>query len=524
MIDAAIPLAGQPIKVDNPLDSYSKLMGIANAGQEMALRGQEFKEKQADFRDQQIMTQAYQQAQGDIAKTRDLAVQMGARQKAIQAWDGHIADQKKKAADTDEQQLRMQQQKNAAVGAAAQSILQMPDEQTRAQAWPQVRDQLVQQGILSPQQAQQFQNYPGAPVLQNYANISRSSQQIYEGAQKEQEQKTRAQEIASQNADRQAKLDHDEAARFTQALTSGKGPTLNQWNAAYQKLSPGAKAIVDSFVPPKPNAQSIFDLDAPNNDNLDKLRHAFVPVNDQIRNEQKSSEDEETKRYHTGELSVRGQQLALEKEKFNEDRQTIDPLVPVAPRSRNQAAKAYENVARDYNKAQQRFRTMQTFIDEMRQGNKAAAASIDPQGVITLNTSQGITRVNKSELDSMKGGGNLYDKLAGSIKKAATGVGKSDSVINDTEQLFRVLRDNSDQSYSEGVHSVNNAYGSRYAEKPESSQSGSTGGTVPPAVAAGGTVIVKDSAGKLYKIPSGQPIPQGYTVAGHVNPDGTVVK
>jgi len=166
-----------------------------------------------------------------------------------------------------------------------------------------------------------------------------------------------------------------------------------------------------------------------------------------------------------------------------------DPrLANVPPNLHKDVLDKVQKVQDDYTTAQQAADDMQSFIDAMRSGNKQASAYIDTEGVLTLNTGRGVKRVNQAEIASYEGAGSIYDRVVGALKKGTTGVGKSDSVINDIEQLHQTIINNATGARDRKLKSIDATYRSGFA--PTGTSAGPRAGIVIDP--AGGEHHVKD--------------------------------
>jgi hypothetical protein len=178
-----------------------------------------------------------------------------------------------------------------------------------------------------------------------------------------------------------------------------------------------------------------------------------------------------------------------------------EALRGVEPKLRVSAVKEAQKAADEHTKAAAAARDMQTFIDLAKTGNKAASAYIDAEGVLNINTGRGISRVNRQEIEQYAGAGNAYDHLAGTIKKFTTGVGKTEDVLNAMQELHQTVANNSDKTYDEKIHAVNQNYHANFKK---------VGGPAAPVPASGGTIRARDPNGVLHEAAAGTPLPAGW--------------
>ena len=152
-------------------DAQAKALTLRNAVQQAGLQRQlgaqqlqegamDLRQKQIDAQDQQTMREAYMQSGGDMAKTQQIMMQRGASPKAISQIQQQMLATQEAHAKLDETTLKNEAAKTQAIGSAAQSVLDMPDEATRTVNWPAVREQMIKLGHASP--ADVPEQYPGA--------------------------------------------------------------------------------------------------------------------------------------------------------------------------------------------------------------------------------------------------------------------------------------------------------------------------------------------------------------------------
>lgn len=75
----------------------------------------------------------------------------------------------------------------------------------------------------------------------------------------------------------------------------------------------------------------------------------------------------------------------------------------------------------DYRTVQQGAGTMRDMLAQADAGNKMSAQMLPLEGALAITTSQGVHRINRTEVDQYSGGGSLYDKIVGELGKVTTG-------------------------------------------------------------------------------------------------------
>lgn len=166
-------------------------------------------------------------------------------------------------------------------------------------------------------------------------------------------------------------------------------------------------------------------------------------------------------------IGVANAELGLSRSKEAREQQIYDQtygpganqaLIGVPPNLRTAATAAAQKAADEYNKAGAAQRDMQTFLDAAKAGNKEAYAYLSPEGVLTLNTGRGVTRVNRQEIDAYAGAGSLFDQIAGKAGKLIAGKSVPDDVLKDIENLHQKISGNSTATYNQKLASINQNY------------------------------------------------------------------
>src|SRR5437870_3421349 len=126
MIDPSISLQVKPIQIEDPLQSYGKAQNMMEMKQQQQLHQQQMQmnterlkqEQMANQeaglkqKDDQLNSQAWQQAGGDPAKHVELFGQAGARPQAVQALQKHYKDLEKETAEIDDKKLAARKDQN----------------------------------------------------------------------------------------------------------------------------------------------------------------------------------------------------------------------------------------------------------------------------------------------------------------------------------------------------------------------------------------------------------------------------
>jgi hypothetical protein len=148
----------------------------------------------------------------------------------------------------------------------------------------------------------------------------------------------------------------------------------------------------------------------------------------------------------------------------------------VDPKARQQARSAALKASDEYTKSVAAARDLDTFISLARAGNKEAHAYLSPEGVLTLNTGRGVTRVNRQEIEAYGEAGSLLDRLSGKLGKWTTGQSIPKDILNDIESLHKAIADNASKNYDAKLNNVNSVYRSDFKPTTKLDTAESVGG------------------------------------------------
>ncbi len=168
----------------------------------------------------------------------------------------------------------------------------------------------------------------------------------------------------------------------------------------------------------------------------------------------------------------------------------------------------------EINKAQKTYRdakeagdALNGFIDLAQSGNKEAGATVPLEGTLRIVTSQGVKRINRTEVEGIEGAGSLFDRIQAKIGKWTKGQPIPPDLLNDFQQLNTMLTQNAYQQYSDTydqTRQMYEAYGTDFRKIPKITAPGQqlkdqvrqkAGG------APAGMVRFQDSQGGIHDIP-----------------------
>lgn len=137
-------------------------------------------------------------------------------------------------------------------------------------------------------------------------------------------------------------------------------------------------------------------------------------------------------------------------------------LASVPPHLVPAATSAYAKSGEALAGAQASAAEMQDIINLARGGNKVAYAYAPTTGVLTINTANGVKRVNMAEIGSYQGAGSLLDKIKGYLGKQATGASIPADVLDDMEKLHGTVAQVAAQKHAQEVQVINKTYGAKF--------------------------------------------------------------
>lgn len=138
-------------------------------------------------------------------------------------------------------------------------------------------------------------------------------------------------------------------------------------------------------------------------------------------------------------------------------------LANVPPHLVVPATAAYNKAGQDLVGATNAATEMQDIINLARSGNVTAYAYAPTTGVLTINSGNGVKRVNMAEINQYAGQGSALDQIEGWFGKKLTGASLDNRVLNSMEQFHSTLAQNAERTHENAVSAINQAYGSKFA-------------------------------------------------------------
>lgn len=182
------------------------------------------------------------------------------------------------------------------------------------------------------------------------------------------------------------------------------------------------------------------------------------------------------------------------------------PTSNVPPHLAVPAINAFEKAGQEYVGALNSADEMASIISLARSGNKVAYAYAPVTGVLTINTANGVKRVNMPEIESYGAAGSAMDRIKGWLGKQATGASIPADVLNDMEALHGQLAGNSAETYARKVQVVNGSFGSSFQPlqlskpAPNVAPAAGAGNAQAPKYRVGQTVLYNGAPHKIKAI------------------------
>ncbi len=127
------------------------------------------------------------------------------------------------------------------------------------------------------------------------------------------------------------------------------------------------------------------------------------------------------------------------------------------------AQREASKIGQEYEAAVGAANDMKTFTDLARSGNKVAYSYIPTEGVLTLNTSRGVKRVNMAEIHSYGGAGSAWDKVVGWLGKNTTGASIPANILDAIDELHSGVVKNAKDVRNGKLKVINGTYGTNIA-------------------------------------------------------------
>jgi hypothetical protein len=112
-----------------------------------------------------------------------------------------------------------------------------------------------------------------------------------------------------------------------------------------------------------------------------------------------------------------------------------------------------------YHTAQQSAQNIRSMIDDANAGGKVSAQMLPLEGALDITTSNGVKRINRTEVDQYSGAGALYDRIAGGISKLTKGQPFTSEILANMKRLSDILEKGAYTNYKATYDSTTKRYG-----------------------------------------------------------------
>ncbi len=140
-------------------------------------------------------------------------------------------------------------------------------------------------------------------------------------------------------------------------------------------------------------------------------------------------------------------------------RQTQAIAAANAERSAERPGKsALDKAEAAYRSAQESAGALKNFIAMAKSGNKVTAQAIPLEGTLAIVTSQGVKRINRTEVEQNQAAGSLFDNIMGRVGKLTAGQPVPPDLLNDWDKLADMMQKGSYQTYKGAFDSAKKRY------------------------------------------------------------------
>lgn len=462
------------------LDIYAKAQGVKNLIAQQQLQQQDLQVGAEKLKQDQIQNTERERASEAQKKLGELlasnttvdqqgvstvnhgAVIQGLAQaghgKEAVAYDVQRRADQKSAIEDEKNKLANIKARTDLIGNASQSLLGIKDDQQMAAQYDQQRAEMIQQGVVSEQQAPPSSSFAEPGSLRQYITQ-------HAGA---------AVEANKQIENRQKDLDYaQKLVEFRQKVLTEAPKTAKDWTAYASQLVSAADNqdhldaamhnLTEAGVPM--NVRSLFSKKYSKEAQAQAAQVGLTPKDRQEAADRAATLNAPSKPAVALPPDVEAQHIRI----GNATRAPQGPATSTLPGLENvpahlaaPAAAAFSKSAVAYADAKSTADEIQGVIDLVRSGNKAAGSNLPLLGVGALNAINGIKRMNSAEINQYQGAGSLWDRVTGEVGKLAAGQPIPADVLDDIEQLHKKLAEGAIKKHSAEVQAINASHGSTF--------------------------------------------------------------
>jgi hypothetical protein len=449
----------QPLQIQNPLEQYGKILSLRNlmteqqSGQ-LGLQAQQLKmqEAQKQIQEEDAVRKLY--AQNPTPTDAELVSTIGPVRAAALI---------KAKSEQYQQQLKTNQEKAARLGQIAGSAVDAPSYQNAIMT-------AVSENLIPADHGRQLSALDW--------NDPKTQAQV---KQFQQQAMTAVQQHDALIADAKAKQGAAESAAKLPGVQADAAQKLRLQNAnilaAAAARGPEALNAAIALLPAEQQAPFLGAGTA-----KEVMQRALTPEQF-VTAGQAADTAAETMRQHAAENAVSQAHLNIARRADARAEQVYqntygpganEALVGVDPKLRVQATTNAQKAADEYSKAVESTGNMQSIIDLARSGNKVAYAYAPTTGVLTINTAQGVKRVNMPEIKSYGGAGSAMDQIEGWFGKQTSGASIPADILKSMEEVNKSISDSAAKNYDTKLGSINQNYHANFKPSVKAATSGGT--------------------------------------------------
>ena len=396
-----LALENQNIKGQNALQPGQLQM----QQNELGLQGLQLAQQRQALKDQEAMTKAFAEWDGDYSSLPSLVAKYGASGHSVLELKGALIKQAHDLNTLTESQQSIEKFKNDHFVSALDNVLSLPPEQ-QPLAFENAKKLSIQKGWLDPKEAQGLR-YQSPEVLVAHRKMLLGRGALLDEALKN------SQMLEAQGKGQQAIAESNLLAAKTPGAAAES--TIQQQQAA---MNPQQRALESNlfYAAAGGDPRKALLLETQQKIAAAQAPFANVPA----------------------------------------------ALKGVAPHLVGPAAAAAEKAGNEYSEAVAAANDMQTFIDQAKQGNKVAYSYAPTEGVLSFNTGRGVKRVNMAEIESYGGSGSALDHVKAFLGKQTSGASIPANVLNDMATLHAAIAQNAKGTYANKLKNTNQTYGSNF--------------------------------------------------------------
>jgi hypothetical protein len=141
-------------------------------------------------------------------------------------------------------------------------------------------------------------------------------------------------------------------------------------------------------------------------------------------------------------------------------RATLARQTTTANQRQNQGITALQKQSDDYSKVLSSASTLKNSLQAAQDGNEMAAAVAPLQGTLFITTTEGVKRINQTELAGVEGAGSLIQRINGALSSKQTGGGPlSQSLKDDMAKLVDIYTKTKFQNYQNQANYTKKLHG-----------------------------------------------------------------